>query len=541
MQFDYVIVGGGSAGCTLAARLSEQSDATVCLLEAGGDGKDVLIRAPLGIVAMLPGKPRKINNWAFSTAPQPGLDGRRGYQPRGKALGGSSAINAMLYVRGHPSDYDDWAASGATGWGWRDVLPYFLRSEGNSRGSSELHGADGPLQVGEQRSPREASHAFVDACRQSQIRVNEDFNGPEQEGAGLFQVTQFWKGAKRGERCSAAAAYVHPVMERANLKVETGAHATRIILEGGRATGVEFLQGGQPRAVSARREVILCGGAFASPQLLMLSGIGPAQELQGAGLQVLHELPGVGANLQDHPDFVMTWRSQDTSSLGLSFAGGLNILKSILQWRRDGTGLVASPGAEAGAFIKTRPSLERPDLQLHFVPAIVDDHARRIHLGHGISCHVCVLRPLSRGSVGLNGPDPLAAPRIDPGFLNEIEDVDLLILGAKLVRRIIQSPAMDRFRERELYLTGYENDAELEDHIRARADTIYHPVGTCRMGADTMAVVDPQLRVHGLQGLRVVDASVMPTLIGGNTNAPTIMIAEKAADMIRAHAGAQTS
>lgn len=534
MQFDYVIVGGGSAGCTLAARLSEQPDVTVCLLEAGGEGRDVLIRAPLGLVAMLPGKPRKINNWAFRTAPQPGLDGRRGYQPRGKALGGSSAINAMLYVRGHPLDYDDWSESGASGWGWSDVLPYFLKAEGNSRGASELHGADGPLQVGEQRSPREASHAFVDACRQSQIRVNDDFNGPDQEGAGLFQVTQFWKGARRGERCSAAAAYVHPAMDRPNLKVATRAHATRILFEGTRASAVQYLQAGQTCEVGARREVILCAGAFGSPQLLLLSGVGPAVELQGAGIAVLHELPGVGENLQDHPDFVMTWRSQDTGSLGLSLPGGLNLVKSILQWRRDGTGLVASPGAEAGAFIKTRPSLDRPDLQLHFVPAIVDDHARKLHLGHGISCHVCVLRPLSRGSVGLNGPDPLDAPRIDPGFLSEIEDVDLLILGAKFVRRIIQAPAMDHFRDREMYLTGYENDAELEDHIRARADTIYHPVGTCRMGTDDMSVVDPQLRVHGLRGLRVVDASVMPTLVGGNTNAPTIMIAEKAADMILA-------
>ncbi len=534
MEFDYVIVGGGSAGSTLAARLSEDQRTSVCLLEAGGDGKHILIRAPAAVAAMLPGRP-KISNWAYETVPQPGLGGRKGYQPRGKALGGSSAINAMLYVRGHRSDYDDWAAAGCEGWSWKDVLPYFRRSEGNARGEDALHGSSGPLQVGDQRNPRGITQAFVDACGENQIRFNDDFNGPEQEGAGYFQVTQFWQGEKAGERCSAAAAYLHPAMGRKNLAVVTGAHATRILFDGKRATGVAYRRRGREERVSARREVILCGGAFNSPQMLMLSGVGPGAELAKHGIAVTHELPGVGQNLQDHLDFVAAWSSNDRSLLGLSLGGALDILREARRWKRDGTGLISSPGAEGAAFLKTDPALERPDLQLHFVVGIIDDHARKMHLGHGFSCHVCVLRPHSRGSVGLVGPDPMSAPRIDPNYLDDPRDAETMLKGVRMMRRILASPALQPYRKTEFYLAGRDpDDAELMQHIRQRADTIYHPVGTCRMGNDDGAVVDARLRVRGMDGLRVVDASVMPTLIGGNTNAPTIMVAEKAADMIRA-------
>ncbi|SMH28867.1 GMC family oxidoreductase [Mesorhizobium australicum] len=534
MEFDYVIVGGGSAGSTLAARLSEDTDATVCLLEAGGDGKHILIRAPTGTALMLPGRP-KISNWAYQTVPQPGLGGRRGYQPRGKALGGSSAINAMLYIRGHRSDYDGWTAAGCDGWGWQDVLPYFRKAEGNQRGEDAFHGASGPLQVGEQRTPRPIVQAFVDACGENQIRFNDDFNGPEQEGAGYYQVTQFWSGPKMGERCSAAAAYLHPAMDRRNLSVLTDAHATGIVLENKRATGVRFRRGGREEIVSARREVILCGGAFNSPQLLLLSGIGPGAELARHGILVKHELAGVGQNLQDHLDFVASWKSGDRNLLGVSFGGLVDIIREARRWKRDGTGLIASPGAEGAAFIRSDPALEKPDLQLHFVVGIIDDHARKLHLGHGYSCHVCVPRPHSRGTVGLDSANPLAPPRIDPNFLADERDTETLLKGIRIMRRILAAPALAPYRKTELYLGGTEpDDTELIRHIRARSDTIYHPVGTCRMGTDENAVVDTRLRVRGLEQLRVVDASVMPTLIGGNTNAPTIMIAEKAADLIRA-------
>ena len=532
MEFDYVIVGGGSAGSTLAARLSADEAVTVCLIEAGGEGKGILVRMPMGVVAMLPGRPR-INNWAFQTIPQPGLGGRKGYQPRGKALGGSSAINAMLYVRGHPGDYDEWASNGAAGWGWSDVLPYFKLSEGNSRGNEPLHGNKGPLQVGEQQSPRPISRSFVDACEQSQIRRNEDFNGAIQEGAGLYQVTQFRDGERRGERCSAAAAYLHPAMSRPNLQVITSAHATGIELTGKRATSVSYRHGGVVKSVRARREILLAGGAFNSPQLLMLSGIGPAANLVGHGIEVRHDLPGVGRNLQDHVDFTTLWKSLDTDMLGIGLTGTLNIFKALLEWRRTGTGFAATPGAEGGAFIRSHPDLSKPDLQLHFVPGLVDDHVRKLHLGYGYSCHVCVLRPFSRGDVQLESADPLASPRIDPNFFSDERDMASLVAGTRITQRILAAPAFAKYRHKQLYLNGNESDAELVSHIRARADTIYHPVGTCRMGRDELAVVDPALRVRGIDGLRVIDASVMPTLIGGNTNAATIMIAEKAAHMIR--------
>ena len=534
-QFDYLIVGGGSAGATLANRLSADARVTVCLLEAGGDGRDLLIRAPMAAAIMLPGKPLKVNNWAFETTPQVGLKGRRGYQPRGKALGGSSAINAMLYVRGQHEDYDGWRDLGCEGWGFNDVLPYFKRSENNQRGNSEWHGTGGPLSVAFQQSPRPISEAWMEAAQQCGVALNEDFNGAKQEGAGLHQVTQFWDDQRNGERCSAAAGYLHPIMaQRSNLTVITGAHATELLWTDRRITGVKYRRGQQTLEVHAQAEVLLCAGTFQSPQLLMLSGIGPGDHLQSLGIEVKQDLQGVGANLQDHLDVTLAYRSLRNDVLGIAPGAALQLLKGIHQWRKDGTGMVATPYAEAGAFVRCAPDATRPDIQFHFVVARVEDHARRLHWGYGYSCHVCVLRPHSRGSVRLQSRDPLDAPLIDPAFLSDDRDTALMVDGAKKLRTIMQAPALQSYRGKEIYTADIQTDAQWEGYIRERADTIYHPVGTCKMGAahDPMAVLDAQLRVKGIPGLRVIDASAMPTLVSGNTNAPTIMVAEKAADCL---------
>ena len=539
MSYDFVIVGGGSAGATIAARLTEDPNIRVCLLEAGGDGRGILVRAPLAVVAMLPGRPLKLNNWAYSTVPQPGLNGRQGYQPRGKALGGSSAINAMLYVRGQRQDYDSWADLGCDGWDWNSLLPYFKRAENNERGADDFHGADGPLQVSNQKAPRPISRAFVEASAQMQIRERADFNTGDNEGAGLYQVTQFHRPDRNGERCSAAAGYLHPVMDRPNLTVITKAHATRVLFDGKRAVGVEYQQGVQRREVRASREVVLSGGAFNSPQLLQLSGVGDGGALSKQGIEVVHDLPGVGQNLQDHLDFILAYKSKDRDNVGLGLHAGVSLFRHAMQWRRDGKSMFASPFAEAGSFFKTDPNLDRPDVQTHFVISIVDDHARKLHFGHGFSCHVCVLRPHSRGEVFLQSADPLAAPGIDPKFLADDRDLQTLIRGAKMTREVMNAPALKPYIHKELFGTrDGMSDADWEQHIRNRADTVYHPVGTCKMGVDDMAVVDPALKVRGLEGLRVADASIMPLLVSGNTNAPTIAIAEKCADMIRAELAA---
>lgn len=531
MEADYIIVGGGSAGCVMAARLSEDPAIRVLLIEAGGAGRDLFIRAPALVAAMVSGRP-KINNWAFHTEPQPGLNGRRGFQPRGKTLGGSSAINAMLYVRGHPGDYDGWADLGCDGWDWDSVRPWFLAAERFDGGAGPYHGDAGPLQVRRQSAPLPITGAFVEACAAAQIPRNEDFNGARLEGAGPFHVTQFFDGPRRGERCSAAAAYLHPVMGRPNLRVVTRAMVDRVVIEEGRATGLILRRKGETIVARARREVILSAGAFGSPQVLLRSGVGPEEELGAHGIAPVHVLPGVGRNLQDHLDYTVSYRSRRRDVVGLGPAGLVRLLRAGLQWRETGEGHFASPMAEAGAFLRSDPRLDRPDLQLHFVVGIVDDHMRRLHFRDGYSCHICVLHPRSTGHVGLHGTDAGMPPRIDPGFLSDPRDLAVLMRGARIMEQVLEAPPLAPWRGRRLYPHD-GSDAALEADIRARADTIYHPVGTCRMGRDEMAVTDAQGLVHGLSGLRVVDASIMPRIVSGNTNAPTLMIAEKIAGAMR--------
>jgi choline dehydrogenase-like flavoprotein len=528
MNFDYIVVGGGSGGCVLAARLSEDPAVSVALIEAGPSDKSVLIHCPAGLALLAQ---TKTANWNFDTVPQKGLAGRTGWQPRGKVLGGSSSVNAMVYIRGHRSDYDHWAAEGNEGWSYDEVLPYFRRAEHNERIVDQYHGNDGPLNVMDLRCPNRHVQDFIEAGREAGYRINDDFNGADQEGIGPYQVTH-----KNGERHSAAKAYLTPNLGRKNLTVFTEAHTTRILFEGRRATGVEFRRAGRLEQVGARHEVLVAAGALQTPQILMLSGVGPAAELARHGIGVVHDLPGVGQNLHDHLDAVQVIVApQLKETFGVTFGGIARVLKAIPEWRNHRRGILTTNFAEAGGFIKSQPGEAIPDLQLHFVIAKLVDHGRKTVLGHGLSGHVCVLRPQSRGSVTLASADPMAAPRIDPNFLSHPDDIQRMVHGFRRMREIFNQPALARLGGKEHPRSANATtDAEIEQFIRTHADTIYHPVGTCRMGNGAMDVVGADLRIHGLDGIRVVDASMMPRIIGGNTNAPTIMVAEKASDMIKA-------
>lgn len=537
-MFDYVIVGGGSAGCVIANRLSADGQTTVCLLEAGPPDRSPFIRMPAGIIPLLRSR---THNWHYWTVPQPTAANRPLFYPRGRMLGGSSAINAMVYVRGDPSDYDHWASLGNPGWSWADVLPVFKALEHYEPGLDDsgglrpemaaYHGRGGPLNVARLRDPNPMSQVFVDAARQAGHPANDDFNGAQQEGVGHYQVYQ-----KDGERCSNARAYLRPAEARRNLTVITHAQATRIRFENGRASGVHYRYGGREHLVEAKREVILCAGAIVSPQLLLLSGVGPAAQLQKFGIPLEKDLPGVGRNLQDHVDAMVVMQSKTHLGVSLHPSSFWRVIVGIVRYLFGRRGELTSNVAEAGGFARSRPQEPVPDLQFHFVPIVNAGHGQKLWplvKYYGYSILTCDLRPRSRGEVRLASADPLQPPAIDPRLFEQERDLDQLLIGVKKARAIFAQPAFAPHNLRELEPgPAVQTDAELRDWLRGHAETLYHPVGTCKMGSDPLAVVDARLRVHGLTGLRVVDASIMPTLVGGNTNGPTTMIAEQGARMV---------